>query len=113
MKDFWEQSSFYFQSPEKYDEKAVAKFWKADTSEIISRCRKELESAVNFSSAALEEKMKDFITAHGLGFGAIMNPLRLAIVGEAKGPHLFDILEMIGKSETLNRIDQALARLSS
>jgi len=111
IKEFWDHSSFYFEAPENYDEKAVTKFWKDDTHGIIRDCRMILESAGDFTSAAIEEKIKEYITSHEVGFGKVMNPLRVAIVGEAKGPHLFDIFEMIGKEETLRRIDHALERL--
>ena len=59
----------------------------------------------------LESKIKGYITDNELSFGKIMGPLRLVIVGELKGPHLFDILEMLGRNECVNRIERALTSL--
>jgi glutamyl-tRNA synthetase len=111
VSDFWEQSSYFFEAPTEYDEKARKKFWKEDTSQIVNECLEILRSTDPFTSQNTEEKVKAFIEKNELGFGKVMNPLRLAIVGAAKGPHLFDIFEIIGKEEILSRIETALNRL--
>jgi glutamyl-tRNA synthetase len=111
VSEFWEQSSFFFMAPDHYDEKAAGKFWKADTPEIIMDCREIIRSTEPFSSARIEEKLKDLVERRQTGFGKVMNPLRLAIVGEPKGPHLSDIIELIGREETVDRIDAALQRI--
>ena len=64
-----------------------------------------------FSSANTEKVIKEWITAKEIGFGKVMQPLRLSLVGALKGPHLFDIIEMIGKQETINRLKNAIERL--
>jgi glutamyl-tRNA synthetase len=106
--DFWEESSFYFQAPERYEETARKKFWKEDTPSIVSDCLEVLNTIEPFTSVNIESKIKTHIESKELGFGRVMNPLRLAIVGAARGPHLFDIMEMIGKNETIRRIKKAL-----
>ena len=111
VSDFWGLSSYFFIAPESFDEKARKKFWKEDTTQIITECRKILENTNPFTSTELEERIKTWIGSKEIGFGKVMNPLRLAIVGAAMGPHLFDILEMIGKEETLKRIKGALDKL--
>ena len=111
VRELWDQSYFYFNAPSGYDEKNRKKFWKEDTPALLEGCIKILNEAEPFTSALLEERIKEYITAKDLGFGKVMNPLRLAIVGAAKGPHLFDIFEMIGKSETLKRLKLALQKL--
>ncbi|MBN1949799.1 MAG: glutamate--tRNA ligase [Bacteroidales bacterium] len=111
VKDIWEQGSYFFEAPEVYDENTVRKFWKEDTARIVTDCLRILEAEEDFTSALLEEKIKAYVTGHDLGFGKVMNPLRIAVVGEAKGPHLFDIFEMLGKAETLLRIENALERI--
>ncbi len=111
VSDFWEQSYYFFQAPEEYDPKTRKKFWKEDTPKIVSDCLDILKSTKPFTSENTEEKIKAYIEGNELGFGKVMNPLRLAIVGAGKGPHLFDIFEIIGKEETIQRIEVALSRL--
>ena len=62
----------------------------------------------DFSSQNTEVIIKDWITKNEIGFGKVMQPLRLSLVGEMKGPHLFDIMEIIGKQETIQRIESAI-----
>jgi glutamyl-tRNA synthetase len=111
VSDFWEQSSFYFTAPESYDEKTAQKFWKEDSPKLVNDCLEILKKVESFTSQGQEEAIKQYIEKNELGFGKIMNPLRLAIVGAGKGPHLFDITEMIGKEETVKRIETALQKL--
>lgn len=111
VSDFWEQSSFYFIAPQSYDENAIKKFWKQETPEIITKCLEILRNIELFSANSAEENLKKYIETNELGFGKVMNPLRLAIVGALRGPHLFNIMEMIGKDETLQRIEKALLKI--
>ena len=97
--------------PDDYCEKNRKKFWKEETPNIVSECLSLIESVKTFSSSALEEIIKKYIENNELGFGKVMNPLRLAIVGASQGPHLFDIMEMIGKAETTKRIKKAISQL--
>jgi glutamyl-tRNA synthetase len=109
--DFWEQASYYFIAPQEYDDSTVKKFWKEDSGRLITDCLQVLKAVEPFTSANAELKLKTFIESNSLGFGKVMNPMRLAIVGAARGPHLFDIMEMIGKEETVRRIERANDRL--
>ena len=70
-----------------------------------------VSSIEDFSSINTETVIKEWITAKEIGFGKVMQPLRLSLVGALKGPHLFDIIEMIGKKETLKRLENALLTL--
>ena len=70
-----------------------------------------LKTQTDFSSETLESNVKSWITDAELSFGKVMPPLRLVLVGDMKGPHIFDIMAMIGKEETLNRIEKAIAVL--
>jgi glutamyl-tRNA synthetase len=109
--DFWELGNFYFEAPIIYSEKAVKKNWKEDTALIMNELLKVLENISNFSSENIEEHVKAWITENDIGFGKVMQPLRLSLVGDLKGPHLFDICAMIGKTETINRIKKAVLQL--
>jgi len=110
--DFWELSSFFFETPSSYDEKAKKKQWKENTGTILAEVAKIIESVEDFSSTQIETKVKAWITNQEIGFGRVMQPLRLSLVGALKGPHLFDIIEMIGKQETLHRIHKIIKELS-
>jgi len=112
VKDFWKLSDYFFETPVKYDEKASKKQLKEDTSEILSEVSSVIESVDDFSSLTIETKVKEWITSKEISFGKVMQPLRLSLVGAMKGPHIFDIIEMIGKEETLHRIKKIITELS-
>jgi glutamyl-tRNA synthetase len=110
VSEFWEMSDFFFTAPTSYDEK-TAKNWKEDTAEIMSQLTDVLEEISDFTSVEIETEVKAWMTANEIGMGKVMQPFRLSIVGALKGPHLFDIVEMIGKEETVMRIKRAIANL--
>ena len=112
VKDFWSLSSYFFKTPEDYDKKASKKQWKEGTSALMNELIIVLASIDDFSSKTIEETIKSWISSKEIGFGKIMQPLRLAIVGEMKGPHLFDIIDMIGKDEAVLRIKKIIKKLS-
>lgn len=109
--DLWELSDYFFLSPTGYNEKAAKKQWKEDTSAIMTQLSDVLKAQTDFSSETLESNIKAWITDAELSFGKVMPPLRLVVVGDMKGPHIFDIMAMIGKEETLSRIQKAIAVL--
>jgi glutamyl-tRNA synthetase, bacterial family len=109
----WEQSSFFFLAPESYDEKTVKKRWKEDSPQQMRELITELESISDFSARSTEEAVIPWIESKGYSMGAVMNAFRLALVGEAKGPHIFDITELIGKEETINRLKTAIEKIST
>ncbi len=109
--DFWNLSSFFFEAPTEYDAKASRKNWKEGTPELMRELIAILESVEDFTSSTIETVVKEWITSKEIGFGKIMQPFRLSLVGAMKGPHLFDIAEMIGKEETIHRINNAIANL--
>lgn len=108
VKDFWELSDYFFQAPAVYDEKAASKNWKEGTSELMLTLISILESVEDFTSLSIENTVKEWITSNEIGFGKVMQPFRLSLVGAMKGPHLFDIAEMIGKEESITRIKKAI-----
>lgn len=110
VSEFWELSDYFFIAPVSYDEKA-AKNWKADTSGIMSELFQLLEGIDDFTSATIETIVKDWMSQNEIGMGKVMQPFRLSLVGALKGPHLFDIAELIGKEETISRIKRAIANL--
>ena len=110
VSEFWELSDYFFQAPTLYDEKA-SKNWKAETPAVMSDLFQLLEAIEDFSSSNIEIIVKDWMATNEIGMGKVMQPLRLSLVGALKGPHLFDIMELIGKEETISRIKRAIANL--
>ena len=112
VKDFWTLSNYFFETPTSYNEKASRKQWKENTGELMKEVASLITSIDDFSSTTIEKTVKEWITSKEMGFGKIMQPLRLAMVGDMKGPHLFDIIEMIGKEESIIRIHKIINTLS-
>lgn len=111
VKDIWEQTDFFFKAPEVYDPEVIKKRWKDDSPKLLLELRSVLEDISDFSAAAIEPVVKKWIEEKSYNTGTIMNAFRLVVVGGLKGPHMYDIISWIGKEETLNRIDNGIARL--
>jgi glutamyl-tRNA synthetase len=110
--DFWELSSFFFENPIEYDAKAVKKQWKETTGELMQELVTIISNIEDFSIENSQTEIKGWITSKEIGFGKVMQPLRLCLVGKLAGPDLFDIMTMIGKENTLQRIKNAIEKLS-
>jgi len=108
--ELWDLSEFFFVAPASYDEKAT-KNWKQDTSDLMKRLIEILENTLDFSTENVENTVKAWMTENEIGMGKIMQPLRLSLVGSLKGPHLFYIISLIGKEETIARINKAIESL--
>lgn len=108
VKELWGQSAFFFKAPESYDEKTIKKRWKDETPAQLTELIDVLKGINDFSSHNQEEIVKNWIESKGYNLGGIMNAFRLAVVGEPKGPHMFDITATIGKEETINRLQKAI-----
>ena len=106
--DFWALSHYFFVAPNTYEEKALKKSVKEDTREILLEIKSLINSVSDFTTEHLHEKIKDWITENNIGFGKVMMPLRLALVGDLQGPDVFEIIFMLGKNETLKRIENFL-----
>ena len=108
VNDFWELGKFFFEAPTQYDEKAMKKQWKEQSPLIVEEVAALLRNATDFEARGLEGIVKQYIADKELGLGQVMPVLRLALVGELKGPDIFDIMEVIGKEETVNRLFRIL-----
>ncbi len=111
--DFWELGNYFFETPKIYDSKAVKKAWKEDTVPTMENIAVNIAETYPFSAENLQTRIKGWITAHEIGFGKVMQPLRLSLVGAMQGPDVFEIAATLGKEETLKRIQLAIKRLNS
>lgn len=108
VKELWAQTSYFFIAPESYEEKSVKKRWKEDTPERMKELIEILENITDFASEDTEKIVLGWITENNYHMGNVMNAFRLAVVGECKGPHMFDITTILGKEETIKRIKKAI-----
>jgi glutamyl-tRNA synthetase len=110
VSEFWDLADYFFVAPTSYDEKA-AKNWNSATPGLMQQLISVLNNIEDFTSVTIETIVKDWMTQNEIGMGKVMQPFRLSLVGALKGPHLFDIVELIGKEETIKRLEKAIATL--
>ena len=106
--ELWEQTKYFFVAPTEYDAKAVKKRWSEEMPETMRKLIEVLKGLPSFKSADAEPIVLDWITSNGLHMGNVMNAFRLAVVGQCSGPHMFDITELLGRDETIRRIERAI-----
>ncbi len=111
VKEIWGEADYFFNAPASYDEKIVKKFWKPEMPQILSQLCEFLQTIEPFDSPTTETEVKKFIEENQLQIGQIANTLRLVLVGASRGPHLFDIMELLGKEETIRRIENGKLRV--
>ena len=108
VKELWPLCSFFFEAPTAYDEKTAKKRWKEDSAQVLTElCDEVLEPLDDFSLENQELIVHQWIEQKGYKLGNVMNAWRLALVGEGKGPGMFDISAFLGKEETIARTKRA------
>lgn len=112
VNDLWDQGRFFFVAPTEYAEKDIKKRWKEYTPRQMQELIAQLEALDDFSSKPAEEVILGWIASKEYHLGNVMNAFRLAVVGECKGPHMFDITELLGKDETVARLRLAIDRIA-
>lgn len=111
VEELWEQSSFFFIPPASYDEKTTRKRWKKETPDQMRSLIALIREMDDFTAESQEKSVMAWIARFNLHTGNIMNAFRLAVVGAGKGPRMFQITEVIGKEETIKRIERAIELL--
>lgn len=112
IKDIYTDGKFFFEAPSSYDEKAVKKAWNEQTASLMNDFAEALHGTEIFEADNLRHIIHDFAETKGLGMGKVMMPLRLALVGELKGPDVPDILEILGSEESVSRIKNAVNNIN-
>ena len=102
--EFWGLSHYFFKAPNHFAEAALKKVWKEHSKDLMLQLIAQLEIADDSSVETLQTAVKGWITQNEIGFGKIMMPLRVALVGALEGVDVFDIVYLIGKAETIKRI---------
>ena len=113
VRELWPLCSFFFIPPTEYDEKTVRKRWKEDSPKVMIELVAVLEGISDFSVEGQEPVVKAWVEQQGYKLGDVMNAWRLTLVGEGKGPGMFDISAFLGKEETLRRMRRAVQELGT
>ena len=108
VNDLKELTDFFYNTPETYDEKAFKKAIKEDTASLMRDLSETIQNISDFSAGNLQDKIKGWITSKEIGFGKVMQPLRLSLVGAMKGPDVFEIISLLGKKESIARIEKLI-----
>ncbi len=108
IKDMWEEGKYYFVAPISYDEKTIRKKWGKDTPEFLSQLKSRLDGISDFSSINIEKTFKSFLEEKELGMGELLPAFRVSLTGLGMGPSLFDIASLLGREETIKRMETAL-----
>lgn len=111
VRDLWTQADFFFEAPTSYAEKDVKKRWKEDTPAIMKALIDLLKGIDDMTSANAERIVLGWIEQNGYHLGNVMNAFRLAVVGSCRGPHMFDITELMPKAEVIARLEHAIETL--
>jgi glutamyl-tRNA synthetase len=111
--DFWEQGWFFFTPPQQYDEQVVKKRWDENIPLIMKQLRQKIETISEWNPVVVKETIMQFIAENNLNTGQIMNCLRLLMVGASIGPDLAEMITLLGKEETLGRMDAGCQRIGN
>ncbi len=112
INDLWGQTFFFFEAPTEYNAKVVKKRWKTDVPELLLELNNAFKTLDSFNSQSIHASVEAFIGTKEIGMGKVMNAIRLAITGDAIGPDLKIIMELLGKEESCQRIDDAIKNIS-
>ncbi len=111
VNELWEQSEFFFKTPENYDPKVIKKRWKEGMNEKLQEVYEALQTITSFNRDEAHDLVIKMIEDNAWNMGQIMNCFRLCLVGAGKGPDLFTIAEIIGKDETLLRLKKGITEI--
>lgn len=110
IKEFYEKGFYFFEEPETYEESAIKKGWKPQSLDILKKFAEKISSIKNPSKGDFEIALLETVTEMNVSKGNIINPLRLAVSGVGGGPGILDIVSIIGKEKTINRINRIIER---
>lgn len=109
--EFYEKGAYFFTPPSEYDTSVVSKRWKDDSSSLLKKYAEEISSLSNPAKEDYETALKKIAADNSKGAGDIIHPLRLALSGVGGGPGVYDITVLLGKQETINRINKIVETL--
>ena len=113
--DFVDFSSYFYvppTDPEHYDEKYKAKHWTPQAKDHLAALLPQFEALDKWDHDSIEAVVRQYAEANGIGAGKLIHPIRLAVTGKGMGPGLFELLHVIGKAESIRRMDHAIHSLA-
>ncbi|MCA1750197.1 MAG: glutamate--tRNA ligase [Flavobacteriales bacterium] len=113
IREMAENGPYFFAAPTDYDEKTVKKKWKEQTAHIMRKLTTEFKGVEDFSAINLENVFKSFLEKEGVGMGAVLPNLRVLVTGEGMGPGMFDVMSLLGKAESVERIEKGIEKLEN
>lgn len=111
VKEYIIKSPYFFSAPDKYDQKVILKRWNENSAALLKRFSEKIKQLSNPTKEDYENALKETAAGSAVEAGKLIHPLRLAASGMDEGPGVFDILFIIGKEETLSRIDSAIEKI--
>ncbi|WP_158992327.1 glutamate--tRNA ligase [Mucilaginibacter sp. L196] len=113
LPDFYQQSAYFFEVPKELDVNSVKPKWNEAKNDFFNVLIGLLKDEASIDAVAFEAQFKALMEEKALKAGDVMLPFRIMLVGGKFGPHVFDIAALLGKDETINRIEKALIVFNS
>tara|TARA_B100001113_G_C20677328_1_gene434846 strand:- start:76 stop:543 length:468 start_codon:yes stop_codon:yes gene_type:complete len=113
LTDIISDSNYFFKAPKKFDSDDIKKIWKSGTALIIKEIVRLYNNTIEWEEDTLEKIFKDYINSTEFGYGRVMKPMRLALCGRLSGPSLFELMDLIGKSDSFYRLNYAIKEFRS
>lgn len=109
LTDFYQQSAYFFEQPKEYDVNSVKPKWTDAKAEFFNAFINLMDKTETFEPTELETTFKTLAEEKGIKAGELLLPFRIMLVGGKFGPHVFDIATLLGKEETIRRIEKAVS----
>ena len=111
VEEFWELGKYFFTPPESYDADVIKKRWKDNVPQFIAQVKEDLKNLSNFKAQEIELTLKSTAERMGINPGSVMQVFRVCLSGVGGGPVLFEMVELLGKDETVRRLETALNKI--
>jgi glutamyl-tRNA synthetase len=108
VKDYLDKSPYFFEAPSSYDESVVSKRWKGNSAVLVTKLAEKFQILENPVKADYENALEQAASEFNVSKGELIHPLRLAVSGMGAGPGVFDIVDILGKEESIKRIKKAV-----
>ncbi|MBA3647258.1 MAG: glutamate--tRNA ligase [Chitinophagales bacterium] len=108
ISEFWENGYFFFEAPESFDESVISKKWNNSSGIKFEILLDALSSHNDFSLAGTEKFLTALLEENDLKAGDILPLLRIMLIGIKNGPAVFELISLLGKEETIVRIQKAI-----
>ncbi|MBX2965214.1 MAG: glutamate--tRNA ligase [Cyclobacteriaceae bacterium] len=109
--EIWEQGKFFFTAPTTFDQTVVSKKWNDEVEKTLAAFKEALTKEGTLNAISAKQILESVTASLNIGTGKIMQPLRVALTGNASGPDLMITMEILGKDEVIRRLGYALGAI--